>query len=141
MGESSSSPALSSAGITPDDTGNLFPYISYVASPAPTPAPNPILPLPTPPTSSVAASFPPSAIATSNPVDIKIYFSATHDLINIRLPGSASLEDLKSKPAERMSGGCKSLHVAKAGVDTRDPSDVAKADLDELGGEQQWRSW
>ncbi|KAG8956555.1 hypothetical protein FRC04_000033 [Tulasnella sp. 424] len=136
----SSSPVLSSAGITPDDIGNLFPYISYESSPAPTPASDTTLPLPTPPPSSVSASFS-SSITTSSLVDIKIYFVATHDLIKIRLPGSASLEDLKSKAAERMSGGCKSLHVAKAGVDTRDPSDVAKADLAELGGERQWRSW
>ncbi|KAG8981340.1 hypothetical protein FRB90_007320 [Tulasnella sp. 427] len=118
-----SSPSLDDAY---DSPLSLFPYIAYESS-------SPILPLPTPPL---------SLTPTAALLDIKIYFSATHDLVKIRLPRSASLDELKSKAADRVSGaGWKALHVAKPGVDTRDPSDVAERDLDELDDEWRWRSW
>lgn len=138
-----SSPVLSPSGIIPptpdDDPTNLFPYISYESSSSPAA----IVPLPTPPPSSdpTTASFSTPTAKTSNILDVKIYFTATQDLVKIRLPKQASLEDLKSKVAERIIGGWKALWVAKAGVDTREPSGVARSDLDELGGERQWRSW
>ena len=89
----------------------------------------PIAPLPTPPP-------PPS----STTLDIKVYLTTTHDLVKIRLPRAASLDELKSKVAER-AGVNAGLLVAKPGVDTRDPAQVAPADLEELEDDCTWREW
>ncbi|KAG9045847.1 hypothetical protein FS837_005558 [Tulasnella sp. UAMH 9824] len=135
-----SSPILSPAGFIPPTPDDLFPYISYESS-----SPAAIVPLPTPPPSSdpTTASFSttPTPTKTSNLLDVKIYFSATQDLVKIRLPKQASLEDLKSKAGDRIKGGWKGLWVAKGGVDTREPSGVMTSDLDQLEEDKQWRSW
>ncbi|KAG8956558.1 hypothetical protein FRC04_000036 [Tulasnella sp. 424] len=103
---------LSSAGITPDDIG-----ITYIA-----------------------ASFSPRHrhFQPRRHQNLLFRHSRPHQNPTPRVSAVGGFEVQGGRTDQRRG---KSLHVAKAGIDTRDPSDVAKADLDELRGGREWRTW
>lgn len=129
---------------TPEEV-DPFPYISYESSFQGTTsdqhhAPQSLHP-PSPYDYKTLPPIPARQDVSSVTIDVKLCFPITNDLVKLRVDRGTSLAELKSKAAERMPGGWDTLAVAKEGIDTRDPANVPRKDLEHLGEESQWSNF